>query len=570
MSEQRQHNLADIKDLSVSFMTDAGSIKAVENVNFTIPRKTVVGVVGESGSGKSVTARSIIKLLPETATTSGAVYLSRRDGSDGLDVLSLSGEQLRDMRGSEAAMVFQEPNSVLNPVYTIGWQIEEGLRAHGLKDRKKLRAKAVDILNKVGIPDAETRVDYYPHQFSGGQKQRIVIAMALVLNPGLILADEPTTALDVTVQAEILDLLRLVRDEFDASVLIITHNMGVIADIADQVVVMYRGHVVEQGTVEQVFYDPKNDYTKRLLGAVPRVGQKLVVRDLDGRVIERRSDWREQPVAVEAKGLTITYPGHLMQPDFKAVDGVDFTIHRSEVLGLVGESGSGKSTTGRAIAGLQKVSGGSLNVLGVEMNGVRERDFKPKRADIGFVFQDPGSSFNPLMTIAENVAEPLIVHRKYGSVAEARDYVGDLLEMVQLPRAYMNRFPHELSGGQRQRASLARGLALKPSLLIADEPTSALDVSVQAKVLELFKRLQAEIGFACLFITHDLAVVDMLADRVMVMHKGRIVEHGDADQIMRHPRNAYTQKLLASLPVPDPREQRLHRAHLHELLASGK
>lgn len=570
MSEQRQHNLADIKDLSVSFMTDAGSIKAVENVNFTIPRKTVVGVVGESGSGKSVTARSIIKLLPETATTSGAVYLSRRDGSDGLDVLSLSGEQLRDMRGSEAAMVFQEPNSVLNPVYTIGWQIEEGLRAHGLKDRKKLRAKAVDILNKVGIPDAETRVDYYPHQFSGGQKQRIVIAMALVLNPGLILADEPTTALYVTVQAEILDLLRLARDEFDASVLIITHNMGVIADIADQVVVMYRGHVVEQGTVEQVFYDPKNDYTKRLLGAVPRVGQKLVVRDPDGRVIERKSDWREQPVAVEAKGLTITYPGHLMQPDFKAVDGVDFTIHRSEVLGLVGESGSGKSTTGRAIAGLQKVSGGSLNVLGVEMNGVRERDFKPKRADIGFVFQDPGSSFNPLMTIAENVAEPLIVHRKYGSVAEARDYVGDLLEMVQLPRAYMNRFPHELSGGQRQRASLARGLALKPSLLIADEPTSALDVSVQAKVLELFKRLQAEIGFACLFITHDLAVVDMLADRVMVMHKGRIVEHGDADQIMRHPRNAYTQKLLASLPVPDPREQRLHRAHLHELLASGK
>ena len=570
MSEQRQHNLADIKDLSVSFMTDAGSIKAVENVNFTIPRKTVVGVVGESGSGKSVTARSIIKLLPETATTSGAVYLSRRDGSDGLDVLSLSGEQLRDMRGSEAAMVFQEPNSVLNPVYTIGWQIEEGLRAHGLKDRKKLRAKAVDILNKVGIPDAETRVDYYPHQFSGGQKQRIVIAMALVLNPGLILADEPTTALDVTVQAEILDLLRLARDEFDASVLIITHNMGVIADIADQVVVMYRGHVVEQGTVEQVFYDPKDDYTKRLLGAVPRVGQKLVVRDPDGRVIERKSDWREQPVAVEAKGLTITYPGHLMQPDFKAVDGVDFTIHRSEVLGLVGESGSGKSTTGRAIAGLQKVSDGSLNVLGVEMNGVRERDFKPKRADIGFVFQDPGSSFNPLMTIAENVAEPLIVHRKYGSVAEARDYVGDLLEMVQLPRAYMNRFPHELSGGQRQRASLARGLALKPSLLIADEPTSALDVSVQAKVLELFKRLQAEIGFACLFITHDLAVVDMLADRVMVMHKGRIVEHGDADQIMRHPRNAYTQKLLASLPVPDPREQRLHRAHLHELLASGK
>lgn len=562
-------NLAEIKDLSVSFITDAGSIKAVDGVSFTIPRGTVVGVVGESGSGKSVTARSIIKLLPETATTSGAVMLSKRDGTGELDVLSLSGEDLQRMRGSEAAMVFQEPNSVLNPVYTIGWQIEEGLRAHGMKDKKQLRAKAVDILKKVGIPDAETRVDYYPHQFSGGQKQRIVIAMALVLNPGLILADEPTTALDVTVQAEILDLLRLAKDEFDASVLIITHNMGVIADLADQVVVMYRGHVVEQGDVEQVFYHPNHDYTKRLLASVPRIGQQLVVRDLDGRVIEREDDWRDQPIAVEAKGLTITYPGHLMQPDFVAVDGIDFTIRRSEVLGLVGESGSGKSTTGRAIAGLQKVSGGSLKVLGVEMNGVKERDFKPKRADIGFVFQDPGSSFNPLMTIAQNVSEPLIVHGKYRDVAEAREYVGDLLEMVQLPRVYMNRFPHELSGGQRQRASLARALALKPSLLIADEPTSALDVSVQAKVLELFKRLQAEIGFACLFITHDLAVVDMLADRVMVMHKGRIVEHGDTEDIMQHPQDPYTRKLLASLPVPDPREQRAHREQLHALLAQG-
>ena len=562
-------NLAEIKDLSVSFITDAGSIKAVDGVSFTIPRGTVVGVVGESGSGKSVTARSIIKLLPETATTSGAVMLSKRDGTGELDVLSLSGEDLQRMRGSEAAMVFQEPNSVLNPVYTIGWQIEEGLRAHGMKDKKQLRAKAVDILKKVGIPDAETRVDYYPHQFSGGQKQRIVIAMALVLNPGLILADEPTTALDVTVQAEILDLLRLAKDEFGASVLIITHNMGVIADLADQVVVMYRGHVVEQGDVEQVFYHPNHDYTKRLLASVPRIGQQLVVRDLDGRVIEREDDWRDQPIAVEAKGLTITYPGHLMQPDFVAVDGIDFTIRRSEVLGLVGESGSGKSTTGRAIAGLQKVSGGSLKVLGVEMNGVKERDFKPKRADIGFVFQDPGSSFNPLMTIAQNVAEPLIVHGKYRDVAEAREYVGDLLEMVQLPRVYMNRFPHELSGGQRQRASLARALALKPSLLIADEPTSALDVSVQAKVLELCKRLQAEIGFACLFITHDLAVVDMLADRVMVMHKGRIVEHGDTEDIMQHPQDPYTRKLLASLPVPDPREQRAHREQLHALLAQG-
>ncbi|MFT8532115.1 dipeptide ABC transporter ATP-binding protein [Bifidobacterium aquikefiri] len=559
-------NLAQIKNLSVSFMTDAGSIRAIDNISFSIPKKTVVGVVGESGSGKSVTARSIIKLLPETATTAGAIYLARRDGSEEFDVLSLKPEDLQHVRGEEAAMVFQEPNSVLNPVYTIGWQIEEGLRAHGMSGRQELRAKTIDILEKVGIPDAKTRVDYYPHQFSGGQKQRIVIAMALVLNPGLILADEPTTALDVTVQAEILDLLRLARDEFDASVLIITHNMGVIADIADQVVVMYRGHVVEQGDVEQIFYRPQEDYTKRLLAAVPRIGQKLVVRDDDGIAIERKADWHKQPIAVEAKGLTITYPGHLLQPDFVAVKDVDFTIHRSEVLGLVGESGSGKSTTGRAIAGLQRISGGSLKVLGSEMNGFKEREFKPKRADIGFVFQDPGSSFNPLMTIAENVAEPLLVHKKYSSVADASDYVGDLLEMVQLPRTYMNRFPHELSGGQRQRASLARALALKPSLIIADEPTSALDVSVQAKVLQLFKRLQVEIGFACLFITHDLAVVDMLADRIMVMHKGSIVEHGEASQIMQNPQNPYTRKLLASLPVPDPREQREHRGQLRELL----
>lgn len=564
---QIEQPLARIDNLSVSFVTDAGSIKAVDGVSFNIPRGKIVGVVGESGSGKSVTARSLIRLLPETATTQGAVVLSSREGNETWDVLSVSEEDLRQIRGRDAAMVFQEPNAVLNPVYTIGWQIEEGLRAHGVTNKKEARAKAIEILEKVGIPDAATRVDYYPHQFSGGQKQRIVIAMALVLNPGLILADEPTTALDVTVQAEILDLLRLARDEFGISVLIITHNMGVVADLADEVVVMYRGKVVEQGDVEQIFHNPQHPYTKKLLAAVPRIGQDLVVHDLDGDLIERDDTWKTQEIAVQAKGLTITYPGHMLQPDFVAVDGIDFTLHRGQVLGLVGESGSGKSTTGRAIAGLQKVSGGSLNVLGVEMNGVKERDFKPKRADIGFVFQDPGSSFNPLMTIAQNVAEPLLVHHKYKSVQDAREYVGDLLEMVQLPRVYMNRFPHELSGGQRQRASLARALALKPSLLIADEPTSALDVSVQAKVLELFKRLQDEIGFACLFITHDLAVVDMLADEVMVMHKGHIVEHGDAHEIIRDPKHPYTQKLMASLPIPDPIEQREHRKQLHALLA---
>ena len=551
MSDE-QTNLAQVKDLSVSFMTDAGSIKAIDKISFTIPRKTVVGVVGESGSGKSVTARSIIKLLPETATTSGAIYLSNREGNEQLDVLSLSGEDLRRMRGSEAAMVFQEPNSVLNPVYTIGWQIEEGLRAHGMKDKKELRAKSVDILKKVGIPDAETRIDYYPHQFSGGQKQRIVIAMALVLNPGLILADEPTTALDVTVQAEILDLLRLARDEFGASVLIITHNMGVIADIADEVVVMYRGHVVEQGSVEQIFYSPKDDYTKRLLAAVPRIGQKLVVRDEQGKVIERSKDWHDQPIAVEAKGLTITYPGHLTQPDFKAVNGIDFTIHRSEVLGLVGESGSGKSTTGRAIAGLQKVSGGSLNVLGVEMNGVKERQFKPKRADIGFVFQDPGSSFNPLMTIAENVAEPLIVHKLISDKNEREKRVLELMREVGLDIQHVHRFPHEFSGGQRQRINVARALAMNPKVIVCDEPVSALDVSIQAQVLNLFNRLQQQYNLTYIFISHDLGVIKHVSDRIAIMYLGRIVELCEADAIYENPLHPYTKALLSAIPPVSP------------------
>ena len=556
MSENNK-NLADIKDLSVSFMTDAGSIKAVEDVNFTIPRKTVVGVVGESGSGKSVTARSIIKLLPETATTSGAVYLSKRDGSDSLDVLSLSGEQLREVRGSEAAMVFQEPNSVLNPVYTIGWQIEEGLRAHGMKDKKELRAKAINILKKVGIPDAETRVDYYPHQFSGGQKQRIVIAMALVLNPGLILADEPTTALDVTVQAEILDLLRLARDEFDASVLIITHNMGVIADIADQVVVMYRGHVVEQGDVEQIFYHPKDDYTKRLLGAVPRIGQKLVVRDREGKPIERKADWREQPIAVEAKNLTITYPGHLMQPDFKAVDGANFTIHRSEVLGLVGESGSGKTTIGRAIMRILPTSGGEILYKGQKINGKISHALDQQVIkEIQMIFQDPQSSLNERAKVSYIVGEGLMNVRPDLTAAQREEKVRQALLDVGLLPEFASRFPHEFSGGQRQRIGIARALIVEPEFIIADEPISALDMSIRAQVLNLLRHLQKERDITYLFIAHDLSVMRYISDRIAVIHKGDIVELADAEELVNHAIHPYTRSLLSAIPMPNPRLER--------------
>ncbi|MDQ1663565.1 MAG: peptide/nickel transport system ATP-binding protein ddpF, partial [Blastococcus sp.] len=427
------------------------------------------------------------------------------------------------------------------------------------------RAKAIDVMRRVGIPDPEKRVDHYPHQFSGGQKQRIVIAQALVLDPGVIIADEPTTALDVTVQAEILDLLRRCRDDFGTAIVLITHNMGVVADLADQVAVMYEGRIVEQADVATLFSAPRDPYTRTLLAAVPRLGQGLA--RTQERAAARLPGWAEAAPVVEARDLRIVYPGRFRRPDFTAVDGVSFVIRPGEVLGLVGESGSGKTTIGRAIAGLTRVNGGSLRVLGTEMNGVRERSFRPVREKIGFVFQDPASSFNPLLTIAECVAEPLIVHGRARDARAARPRVDELLEAVQLPKAFGNRFPHELSGGQRQRASLARALSLEPELLIADEPTSALDVSVQARVLDLFDELQKEFHFAALFISHDLAVVDLLADRIGVLYRGQLVEEGTGEQVLGAPQHPYTQRLLASLPVPDPEEQSRRRAVWQSLRA---
>ncbi len=554
--------VVDISNLDVTFATDGGGVAAVDGVSFTVDSGEVLAIVGESGSGKSVTAKSIIGLLPETATTTGAILLNGRE------VVGLTGEKLRSIRGTDAAMVFQEPSLALNPVFTVGWQIMEGLRAHKGVSKKEARAKAVDMLARVGIPDPEKRIDYYPHQFSGGQKQRVVIAMALVLEPELIIADEPTTALDVTVQAEILDLLRRCRDEFGAAIILITHNMGIVADLADRVAVMFEGKLVEEAPVAKLFASPVHPYTQKLLAAVPRIGTggARAKARVDARVAAGTVN-TDAPVVV-AQDLVIEYPGRLGRGGFRAVDGVSFTISPGEVLGLVGESGSGKTTIGRAIGGLTKITGGSLQVLGHEMLGIKERRFKPVRSDIGFVFQDPASSFNPLLTIAECVAEPLIVHGKARDARSARPRVNELLEAVQLPRTFGDRFPHELSGGQRQRASLARSLALEPSLLIADEPTSALDVSVQARVLELFSELQKEFGFAALFISHDLAVVDMLSDRIAVLFHGRLVEEGTGSDVLGAPQHPYTQRLLASLPVPDPAEQALRREQLHALKAA--
>ncbi|MGO1257719.1 MAG: ABC transporter ATP-binding protein [Brachybacterium sp.] len=549
---QNQDPRLAIQDLDVRFATDAGDVHAVDGVSLEVAPGEILAIVGESGSGKSVTARAVLGLLPETAESSGAVIVS------GTDLVGLSAARMRALRGEDVSMIFQEPSSALNPVFPIWWQLGEGLRAHRPKiTRKEIRAEAVRALESVGIPDAAERIDRYPHEFSGGQKQRIMIAMALALGAELIVADEPTTALDVTVQAEILGLLRDIRESHGTSIIVITHNMGVVADLADSVAVMHHGRIIERAGVKELFANPREEYTQKLLAAVPHLGRNSAWTALSTE--QQQTIEAAEPVVV-AKDLVIEYPGRMGKPAFRAVKGVDFQIRAGEVYGLVGESGSGKTTIGRAIAGLERTTGGSLSVLGHEMNGMREKSFKPLRRRIGFVFQDPATSFNPHLTIEQCIAEPLIVHEQQLSPTERGTRVRSLLEAVELPGAYAERYPHELSGGQRQRISLARALVLEPELLIADEPTSALDVSVQATVLDLFRELQARLGFAALFISHDLAVVDSLAHRIGVLFRGDLVEDGHGPDVLQRPSHEYTRKLIASLPVPDPIEQEKRRA----------
>ncbi|MET9896064.1 ABC transporter ATP-binding protein [Streptomyces sp. NPDC006465] len=543
-------DLLRIEGLHVTFATDAGPAPAVKGVNLSVTPGEVLALVGESGSGKTVTAKSVLGLLPATASALGRVLLGDGTAEPAEDVLTASPARLRALRGTHAAMVFQEPATALNPVFPIGWQLTEGLRAHGHGGGKAgRRALAVEWLDKVGIPDPATRVDHYPHQLSGGQKQRAVIAMALALGTRLIVADEPTTALDVTVQAEILELLHRCRTDFGTAVLIITHNMGVVADLADRVAVMSEGEVVEQAPVRELFSAPGHHYTRELLAAVPVFGE-------GGRTPAPAGEADEQPV-VRAAGLVVDYPGRLGRKGFRAVDGASFEIRPGEVLGLVGESGSGKTTIGRVVAGLTDATGGELTVFGQPLQARRRT--RGRAGHIGYVFQDPAASFNPLLTIGDSIAEPLAVHRRELGATAIRTETETLLESVHLPRGYAGRYPHELSGGQRQRAALARALALRPPLLIADEPTSALDVSVQAKVLDLFTELQGELGFAALFISHDLAVVEQVADRVVVLYRGRIVASGSTAQVLGSPEDDYTRRLVAALPVPDPVRQARRR-----------
>jgi peptide/nickel transport system ATP-binding protein len=534
-------HLLEVADLAISFSHPR---PAVRSVSVTVDEAEVVALVGESGSGKSMTARAVIGLLPDGATATGSVRLR------GEELLGLPEDEMIRYRGSRVAMVFQEPQTALNPVRTVGWQIGEALRAHGGVRGKAAKARAVELLREVEIPDPEERLGFYPHQLSGGQKQRVVLALALANEPELLLADEPTTALDVTVQAEILALLRRIRDRTGTSILIITHNMGVVAHLADRVVVLRQGEVVEEASTRELFANPQHSYTRQLLDAVPRLPTP------EERVHAVTVDDVPAPeagvvAALEYDDVRVQYGSRMRGRVLPAVDGVTLRLERGQVLGLVGESGSGKTTLGRLAAGLVPLAGGTVRVGGEDLVRARGRRRADLRRRLAFVHQDPEASLDPRFSIAEAIREPLDVHG-IGNRKEREARVAELLDAVRLPQSFLKRRPRELSGGQRQRVALARALTLDPQLLIADEPTSALDVSVQAEVLELFADLQQRLGFACVFISHDLAVVNKVADQVAVLRAGKVVELGPAARVFGAPSHDYTRQLLAAVPVPDP------------------
>ena len=552
-------SVLSISDLSVSFQTEDGVVDAVKGIGFDVQPGEIVAVVGESGSGKSVTSMSVLGLLPKTSRIAGELRLGERNLAD------LKEKDMQKIRGNQVAMIFQEPMTALNPVYTVGWQLREALRSHLDIAKDAADKRAVELLDMVGIPNPELRFKQYPHQLSGGLRQRVVIAMAIACDPKVIIADEPTTALDVTVQAEILGLLRKLRDTLDTAIVLITHDMGVVADMADRVIVMYQGEIVEEAPVRELFASPKEDYTRRLLAAVPVLGQRPEGRrllddagiDADSteaaKIAEeiRLADAELEAVieetapALEIKNLVLEYPGRRGQAKNRAVDDVSITIAKGEIVGLVGESGSGKSTVGRCAVGLLRATEGTIAIAGRDITQMSAKEIRPLRRFFSIVFQDPASTLDPKMTIGESIAEPMVLH-KVLSGKELSARVRSLLDKVELGGHYMNRYPHELSGGQRQRASLARSLALNPRLLIADEPTTALDVTIQAQVMELLNRLRRQLSMAMLLITHDLGAVAQWADRVAVMYAGRIVEQAAVDDFFRAPKHPYSRGLLSS------------------------
>ncbi|WP_435246527.1 dipeptide ABC transporter ATP-binding protein [Streptomyces sp. NRRL F-5630] len=561
-----------LDDLGVVFTTETGEVPAVQGVSLQVAPGETLALVGESGSGKSTIALAAMGLLDANARATGSAVVA------GTQVVGTPDSALAALRGKSVSMVFQEPATALDPLTRIGRQISEVIRNHREVSAKEAAAEAVELLRRVGIPDPENRARAYPFQLSGGQRQRVVIAMAIANEPGLLIADEPTTALDVTVQAEILDLLRRLAVDTGTGVLLVTHNMGVVADFADRVAVMYRGEIVETGPVEDVLLRPGHDYTRRLLAAVPRLSVAAAVAEekTGAEAAARKTEAvRGAPSAPEAPApvaeLTdISVVFGRGKAAVRALDGVSLHVGPGETLGLVGESGSGKSTAARVALGLIPPTSGTVTLFGSDLGRTRGRARRALRSGIGVVLQDPVASLDARMTVGECVAEPLRVHRRALSAKERQAEVAAVLERVRLPREVARRAPRELSGGQRQRVSLARALVLEPRLLVADEPTSALDVSVQEAVLEVITELQEELGFACLFVSHDLAVVQHFAQRVVVMRAGRVEEQGSTGTTLLHPETDYTRRLLAAVPVPDPAVQRARRTDRLATLAAGR
>jgi peptide/nickel transport system ATP-binding protein len=568
-----QNILLKIENLSVDFKTDDGTVNAVKNISFHIPKGKTVGLVGESGSGKSVTSLAIMRLIPNPPgkITNGSCFF------EGKDLLKLPESEMRQVRGNKISMIFQEPMTSLNPVFTIGDQIAETLILHQRLDKKQALAKSLSLLDQVGIPHPEERINSYPHELSGGQRQRVMIAMAIACEPDLLIADEPTTALDVTIQKQILDLLADLQKKYKMSILFITHDLGVIADIADEVVVMYRGDIVENESSHELFTKPKHPYTKGLLACRPSLDRNPLrlptVSDFmseDGKekyfdvatlnhIKEVRPLTKENPVLLEIKNLKKYFPlkkgifGSVLS-SIHAVDDVSLTVRKGRTLGLVGESGCGKTTLGRALLRLVEPTSGEIIYNGVDITKLGRNEMRAMRRKMQIIFQDPYASLNPRMTIGAAIMEPMVIHSLGNSKNDRIEMAGKLMERVGLSRAMLNRYPHEFSGGQRQRICIARALAVEPEFIVCDESVSALDVSIQAQILNLLLDLQDEFNLTYIFISHDLAVVKFISDEIAVMNKGVIVEMADAVQIYRQPQHDYTKKLLSAIPKGTPKE----------------
>ncbi|RWO48091.1 MAG: ABC transporter ATP-binding protein [Mesorhizobium sp.] len=554
--------ILDIANLCVSVRGEDGEREVVSDLSLTLARGETLCIAGESGSGKSMTALAIMQLLPQPSAriSSGKIHLGDTD------LTTLDERGMRRIRGDRIAMIFQEPMTSLNPVLSIGRQLTESIEAHTSLSQGEARQRAIEALKAVRISEAESRLKQFPHELSGGMRQRVMIAMALALEPDVLIADEPTTALDVTVQGEVLELLRDLQRQHGTSVILITHDMGVVAEMADRVIIMRHGRMVEEGKTADIFARPQADYTRELLAAVPRIGSGV------GRQKSRDAETAMPANVAEVKDLHVRFDLHggffgRVTRRVHAVEGVTFSIAPNETLALVGESGCGKSTTAKALAGLVPYSG-DIAIGGRNLSGLGRDERKAVRRDVQMIFQDPYASLDPRMRVGELVAEPLLIHG-IASKQERSDRVAALFERVGLSADQMELYPHEFSGGQRQRVCIARALALRPKLIIADESVSALDVSVQARVLDLLKELQREFGVAYLFISHDMAVVENISDRVAVMYLGQIVEMGTRDQVFSNPRHPYTRRLIEAVPVPDPAKRRSRFARLDQEIPSA-